>query len=346
VRTGETAYPAKSDNRNLGVCLFKGNNSFSLSPRVLSEACQICDLHPERAVAYGQISLYLMIRIFLPNCTNDAMESSIVNALHLKTNPVAIIWSDTAPHDALQFRKGKWGCVMAMFAQTAAFGKTVAFDRETFGCLGGGVGLGFGSQYEHWRGGIDCFYGFLSNGNSDRDDAEEIADEIRQSGRKAAADRFLYGERIVKTPELARTFVNSLPIIDIPERYVLFKPLQIIDEKSETPKVIVFTANPDQLSALVSLANYSCGTLDRVVVRPGAGCQSIGILAYAEAGSISPRAVLGMTDIAARVYTAATLGHNVLTFAVPFRLFLELESNVQGSFLERETWRSLTEAVR
>ena len=55
-----------------------------------------------------------------------------------------------------------------------------------------------------------------------------------------------------------------------------------------------------------------------------------------------PRALIGLTDIAARVYTARILGHNVLTFAVPYKMFLELEANVKGSFLERETWRILT----
>ncbi len=271
------------------------------------------------------------------------MESAIVKALHLKNHPVAIVWSNDAPNDSLHFRTGKWGCVMAMFAQTATSGKTVAFDRETFGCLGGGVGLGFGNQYFNWRGGIDCFYGFLSNGNVDREDANEIATEIRKTGRKVAVDRFLYGEGYVKTPELAKKFVNSLPIIDIPERYILFKPLQDIDEANETPKTIVFALNPDQLSALISLANYSRATLDSVVIRPGAGCQSIGILAYAEARSIPQRAVIGLTDLAARAYTVATLGHDVLTLAVPFDMFLELESNVKGSFLERETWRTIVE---
>jgi uncharacterized protein (DUF169 family) len=271
------------------------------------------------------------------------MESLVASALHLKHHPVALLWTDEKPPYALQFREEKWGCVMAMFAQSAARGKTAVFDRETYGCLGGGVGLGFGNLYQNWRGGIECFYGFLSTGNAERDDADEIAEEIRQTGRKVAVERFLHGEGYVKTPELARRFVASLPMLDIPARYVVFKPLKDVDDKEETPTIVVFVANPDQLSALVSLANYGRGTLDNVVVRSGAGCQSVGILAYREAHTGTPRAVIGLTDTAARSYTAATLGHDVLTFAVPFKMFLELESNVRGSFLEKETWRSLTE---
>jgi uncharacterized protein (DUF169 family) len=255
-------------------------------------------------------------------------------------NPVAVMWADEKPVSALQFHEEKWGCVMAMFAQ-AALGKTVAFDRQTYGCIGGAVGLGFGNQYLNWRGGIDCFYGFLSTGNAGRDDAEQIADEIRLTGRKMAVERFLYGEGYVKTPELAKKFVASLPMIDIPARYVIFKPLCDVDAETESVAVVVFVVNADQLSALITLANYGRGTLDNVAVRSGAGCQSIGILAYQEIDRENPRAVIGLTDTAARTYTAASLGHDVLTFAVPFKMYLELESNVAGSFLEKETWKSL-----
>jgi uncharacterized protein (DUF169 family) len=147
----------------------------------------------------------------------------------------------------------------------------------------------------------------------------------------------------VKSPELAKRFVASLPMVDIPARYVVFKPLREVDIAKETPVVVIFIANADQMSALISLVNYGRGTLDNVVVRSGAGCQSIGILAYQEAEREVPRAVIGLTDTAARSYTAATLGHDVLTFAVPCKMFLELEENVPGSFLERETWKALIE---
>jgi uncharacterized protein (DUF169 family) len=219
----------------------------------------------------------------------------------------------------------------------------VVFDRETYGCIGGGVGLGFGNLYNEWRGGIECFYGFLSTGNAGRDNAEEIADEFRKTGRKAAAERFLHGEGYVKTPELAKSFVASLPMTNIPAKYVVFKPLAAVDETQEKPVIVVFTANADQISALVGLANYGRGTIDNVTIRSGAGCQSIALLPYHEAASERPRAIVGLTDIAARTYAAATLGHDVLTYAVPYKMFLELESNVEGSFLEKEAWKSLIE---
>jgi hypothetical protein len=40
------------------------------------------------------------------------------------------------------------------------------------------------------------------------------------------------------------------------------------------------------------------------------------------------------------------LGGNVLSFAVPFPLFQEMEANVAGSFLQRHTWQQLLAAKR
>ena len=92
------------------------------------------------------------------------MKSEIAGAINLKHHPVAVILSDEKPDQALQFKPGKWGCVMFMFAN-AARGKTAAFDAQTYGCWGGGVGLGFGNAYQAFPGGVDCFAHFLSSGN-------------------------------------------------------------------------------------------------------------------------------------------------------------------------------------
>jgi len=35
------------------------------------------------------------------------------------------------------------------------------------------------------------------------------------------------------------------------------------------------------------------------------------------------------------------LGKDVLTLTVPYRMFLEMEANVKGSFLERSLWKTL-----
>ena len=146
------------------------------------------------------------------------------------------------------------------------------------------------------------------------------------------------GERYFKTPETAGSFIASLPITDIPEEYVVFKPLEDVDE-NETPKVVVFLVNPDQLSALVILANYARKCSENVIVPFAAACHTIGIIPFREAESETPRAVIGLTDITVRNKFAKDL----LSFAIPYTMFVEMESNVDGSFLEKHNWQNLLE---
>ena len=90
------------------------------------------------------------------------------------------------------------------------------------------------------------------------------------------------------------------------------------------------------------MANYGRGDNENVIIPYAAGCQAIGIYAYREAQSARPRAVAGLTDLSARLYIRKQLGEaDLLTFAVAFALFEEMENNVSGSFLERPTWQAL-----
>lgn len=268
------------------------------------------------------------------------MKSKIANALNLTYDPVAIIWTDQEPAKALHFKKGgPWGCVMWMFA-SAAKGNTAVFDRETYGCVGGGVGLGFGNQYSIFPGSIECFYHFLSSGNENFEFGKELAPEIEKFAGKEFANTFLRGERFMKSPEQVKKFLELLPIIDIPKQYVVFKPLSKVDEKEE-PVVISFVVNPHQLSALTVLSYYELGDLWNVIIPKGAGCHQIGIFAYREVESKNPRAIVGITDLFARKNIRKQLGEDVMTFTVPFTTYKEMEGNVEGSFLQEDTWRSL-----
>ncbi len=263
------------------------------------------------------------------------MDSAIARALETRYEPVALLFSDELPPGAMQFAEARWGCVMWLLLAAAANGKPAAADRTTFGCLGGGTGLGFGNQYENWPGGSECFYRFLSTGNGPQ------AEGASAPGmRRGASSDFELGERYVRTPEAVEEFVDALPMIDVPTRYVVLKPLSQVGDQ-ERPEVVIFLVDPDRLSALVVLANYGREGNENVIVPWGAGCQTIGILAYREARSAKPRAVIGLTDLSARKYLAKQLGHDLMTFAAPFAMFQEMEANVPGSFLERDTWREL-----
>ncbi len=269
------------------------------------------------------------------------MESQIAKAIHLQYQPVALLWADEKPEGAMQFSEGKWGCVMWLIV-SAAKGKPAVADQKTFGCVGGGVGLGFGNPYLNFPGGEEGFCHFLSQGNAERPGGPELAEQFKPFMTKESHDNFLHGERYIKNPELVRRFLEALPMMKIPSRYVVFKPLSTVDSAKEKPQAIIFFVNPDQLSALVVLANYGRGDNENVTIPYAAGCQTIGIYPYREAKSARPRAVVGMTDLSARVYVRKQLGDpNFLTFAVPLDLFQEMEQNVSGSFLERHSWHAL-----
>ncbi len=198
----------------------------------------------------------------------------------------------------------------------AAKGKTAVFDRQTAGCMGGKVGLCFGNTYGSVPGGIE---NFLSTGTPGRE-----------------------GEAYKKTPQLAASFVDQLPFTDIPQTFVIFKPLAEVYPARETPQVVCFYANPDQLSALVVLANYGRPGADNVVIPFSAGCHTVCLLPYFQGTQERPRAVVGITDITARPYVDA----DILSFSVPWGMFLEMEENVAGSFLEKHQWHKVRERIR
>ncbi|MFC1848559.1 DUF169 domain-containing protein, partial [Chloroflexota bacterium] len=114
-----------------------------------------------------------------------------------------------------------------------------------------------------------------------------------------------------------------------------------VDDGKEKPATVVFLADMDQLSALMVLANYERECNETAIIPFAAGCQQIGIYPFDEALREHPRAVVGLTDISARVQIKRQLKDDVMSLAVPFAMFREMEANVPGSFLERNTWKEI-----
>jgi uncharacterized protein (DUF169 family) len=276
---------------------------------------------------------------------DSIMESRIAQAIETKYPPIALIWADEKPEGAMQFQEGKWGCVMWL-AAAAAKGRPAVCDIKSFGCIGGGVGMGFGEQYKNFPGGEEGFHHFLSSGIEGWPEGAAVAEKIKPFMRAEAYDNFLQGERYFKGPEQVKRFVAGLPMMEIPKRYMVFSPLADLGPEGDKPQTVIFFADPDELSALVVLANYGRGDNENVIIPYAAGCATIGIYPHREALSTKPRAVVGLTDLSARVYIRKQLGGNLLSFAIPFSLFEEMEKNVAGSFLQRPTWQELLEAKR
>jgi len=243
------------------------------------------------------------------------MESMLAKELGLRYSPVALIFTDEKPAGAAQFAKGKWGCVISMLS-AAARGKTAVFDKESAGCIGGGVGLGF-SDYSSFPGGIE---NFLSTGKAG----------------------FREGERYKKTPAMAKKFIDSLPKPFMEKKYVVFKPLNEVPA-GESVSLVVFYVNCDQLAAMTAMANYDSEENDNVVMQFSAGCHSVCLLPYMAAKNGRPRAVLGLLDVSARPKVDADL----LSFTMPYEMFLNMEKNMPESFfMHHHAWQEVKARIK
>jgi uncharacterized protein (DUF169 family) len=138
----------------------------------------------------------------------------LAEALKLRYEPVAACYTDAKPEGAKGFHEGKWGCVASLHVG-AAKGNVYAFDRKTFGCPSGGMGIGFKVPPR------PNLAEFLSTGSPERP-----------------------GERYWKNPELAQAFIDQLPVTDTPHEFVVFAPLS---KAPCEPTIVSVYANADQL---------------------------------------------------------------------------------------------------
>lgn len=105
--------------------------------------------------------------------------------------------------------------------------------------------------------------------------------------------------------------------------------------------MIVFYVNPNQLSALTVLANYYRVGYENVMIPFASGCQSLFLIPYAESKKENPKAVVGLIDITVRPMVEP----DMLSFSIPYKMFLDMEKNVEGSFLEKKLWHKVLEKM-
>jgi uncharacterized protein (DUF169 family) len=229
--------------------------------------------------------------------------------LGLKEYPLAAFYSDQKPGEGLTPKEQGHVCMFALLKRARQKGETVYFDMDHVGCFGGGYYMGFQAIA---RPKIEYF---LSCG---------IPGEME-------------GERYIKNPETARAYFASVQPRKAPRKYCVFKSLDRLSAPEE-PEVVIFFAAPDVLSGLFTLTNYAAERFDAVSIPFSSGCGAILTHPLKEAENKNPRAVLGLFDVSARPFVEP----DILTLAMPTRLFLSLLDNQEESFLITRSW----EAVR
>ena len=241
--------------------------------------------------------------------------SILFKELKLKYLPVAIILADELPEDAIQLKPSKeaHGCSLSAL-RAAAKGETIYLSKETPGCPGMKSGMGF-TDIPNIPGGIEYF---LSCGRG---------------------EGFPPGEKLKKTPEIARAYYGQLPQNVMDSNYVIFKPLEEADKHKAS--LVAFLVNPDQLSALVSLHAYEADSLDTAYMPMSSGCSTIVKLPLAEMKKDNPRAIIGLADIFARPLFDA----DILSFTVSYKDFERMESYAKDCFFQAETWNGVKERL-
>jgi len=268
------------------------------------------------------------------------MESSIVAHLRPEFEPVALVWSDRIPEGTVEFKAGRFGCILNLLAEASLKGRVAGGSRDTIVCLGGRAALGFGVDLIEPEERLDHFSAFFSKGLSAARD-KEIYRTKMESAKKSSRPRFEFGERDHCSFDMARKWITDyLPRYDISSRYVLFKPLQAVDPEEEIRSVI-FPVSPVELAGLVTLLGSVVDGSDCVTVPKGADCLRLGCSAYDLYDADPPRAVLGMLAVDGRTVMRERFRDDTLTLTIPKPLFLRMEEEAADSVLTIPGWTAL-----
>jgi len=104
---------------------------------------------------------------------------------------------------------------------------------------------------------------------------------------------------------------------------------------------LFFFATPDILSGLFTLSNFDCESKTNVIAPFASGCASIILHPYNELENKNPNAVIGMFDPSARAYTPK----NAISFALPYKRFMQMVENMDESFLITDTWSKIKKRI-
>ncbi len=271
------------------------------------------------------------------------MESTIVKHLQPEFEPVAVVWSDAVPENVLQFKPGRFGCILYLFASASRRNRVSGGSRQSIVCTGGRAAMGLGFDMDASDEMLDRYAAFFSKGIQSAGNKEVYRKQM-DAAPKSWRSLFEYGERRHCNAELAKEWIqHGLPRYDISQDYVLFKPLNQI-KPEDNVRAVIFPVNPDELGALITLTGSVLPGTDPIQVPQGADCMRITAFAYAAGELKSPRAILGMLDVDGREVMRKYFHKSTLTLTLPISLFERMELEASDSVLITPAWKHLKES--
>lgn len=236
----------------------------------------------------------------------------IEDILEIDMNPVAIYRAAEVPSDAST--PSVHCSITPLLLKCAMAGKKCAAAKEHISCHGAISGFGFG--------GIQ--------------DRHHTAMRLSSIPPECCAEFKHEGKGDFLTPEIAELQLVAIKDYGNGEDVIVFQPLDEALAEHQPIEVVVFLCDPTRISALTLLAGFNKTTPGPATIVPyGHACQQIYAIPRAEGESDDPHAVIGLTDLYARRFIPA----DILSFAVPFKLYQRMEADIERSYFGKETWQ-------
>jgi hypothetical protein len=234
----------------------------------------------------------------------------LLDALQLATPLVAVYEADpSAAFEPIVRAKGR-ACCFAYYPRWLK-GETLAIERSddafespSHGCPGMHRAFGLTEKFPPWMA------NFLTDG----------------------ANGASTGEGLKASPALAQAYLDRVRPLKPSRDHLLMGPLRL--EQWPAVRSVTFFADPDRLSALLTLTAYWSSDPDEVAAPFSSGC---GLMWRELEASGRDRAVLGCTDIAMRKY----LPPELLGLSVTPARFARMVEFPDEAFLNRAWWKEL-----
>lgn len=238
--------------------------------------------------------------------------SRLSELIKLKNHAVAIYRSESLPDDAFVPQNGHC-TIPSLFVRCTRLGGKCAADSEHSPCHGSKSGFGFGG---------------IANRQRSAWSASVVPEEARSKMAHQSS-----GMSYFRDADIA--LIQLEPIKDYGDGSdaIVFQDLDDAIAENRPIEVVAFLVDPTRLTALQQLASYSKTTPGPAAIMPfGHACQQVYAIPRGEGESDDPHAIIGMTDMYARRFVAK----DQMSFAVPYKLYLRMVDDIDGSFLMKD----------